>query len=103
MGEQEGPVRGELVTQKPPWELREGEERVLPTLSDQAMYDHLTRPEPRTEKKFEKLHAGLYPLLLDDTCQLLACDFHRIWARVPYSRADARSSSSSTPGTSRSR
>ena len=48
------------------------EERVLLPLSDQALYDHLTRPEPGTEKKFEKLHAGLYPLLEDDTCQLLA-------------------------------
>lgn len=29
------------------------------------------------EKKFEKLHAGLYPLLPNDTCQLLACDFDK--------------------------
>ncbi|MFI5868435.1 TOTE conflict system archaeo-eukaryotic primase domain-containing protein [Streptomyces sp. NPDC051546] len=65
------------ATEKPPWELREGEERVLLTLSDQALFDHLTRPEPGMEKKFEKLHAGLYPLLPDDTCQLLACDFDK--------------------------
>ncbi|MEY9961985.1 hypothetical protein ABIA33_000006 [Streptacidiphilus sp. MAP12-16] len=37
----------------------------------------LARPEPGTEKTFEKLHAGLYALLLDDTCQLLTCDFDK--------------------------
>lgn len=65
------------ATEKPPWELRDGEERVLLPLTDRALYEHLTQPEPGAEKKFEKLHAGLYPLLLDDTCQLLACDFDK--------------------------
>ncbi|MFE4335307.1 DEAD/DEAH box helicase family protein [Streptomyces sp. NPDC056831] len=46
-------------------------ERVFWQLSDQAVYNHLSRPEPGRRE----VHLGLYPLLADDTCRLLAVDF----------------------------
>ncbi|MFZ3492066.1 TOTE conflict system archaeo-eukaryotic primase domain-containing protein [Streptomyces sp. 5.8] len=46
-------------------------ERVFWPLSDQAVYNHLSRPEPGRRE----VHLGLYPLLADDTCRLLAVDF----------------------------
>lgn len=55
-----------------PWERRDGEERELLPLTDQVLTGHLSRPGPADK---EELHVGLYPLLLDDTCRLLVCDF----------------------------
>ncbi|MFE3900135.1 hypothetical protein ACFXPY_07115 [Streptomyces sp. NPDC059153] len=46
-------------------------ERVFWPLSDQAVYNRLSRPEPGRRE----VHLGLYPLLADDTCRLLAVDF----------------------------
>ncbi|MBT2457276.1 DEAD/DEAH box helicase family protein [Streptomyces sp. ISL-86] len=46
-------------------------ERVFWPLNDQAVYNHLSRPEPGRRE----VHLGLYPLLADDTCRLLAVDF----------------------------
>lgn len=46
-------------------------ERVFWPLSDQAVYNHLSRPDPG----HREVHLGLYPLLADDTCRLLAVDF----------------------------
>ncbi|MDI3418809.1 TOTE conflict system archaeo-eukaryotic primase domain-containing protein [Streptomyces luteolus] len=56
---------------KRPWERRPGEERELLPLTDRVLIEHLSRPEPGSEA----LHVGLYPLLTDDTCWLLVCDF----------------------------
>lgn len=46
-------------------------ERVFWPLTDKAIYNHLSRPEPGARET----HLGLYPLLADDTCRLLAVDF----------------------------
>ncbi|MET9779287.1 DEAD/DEAH box helicase family protein [Streptomyces sp. NPDC006367] len=46
-------------------------ERVFWPLTDRAVYNHLSRPEPGSRET----HLGLYPLLADDTCRLLAVDF----------------------------
>ncbi|MGP3950916.1 TOTE conflict system archaeo-eukaryotic primase domain-containing protein [Streptomyces sp. 7N604] len=46
-------------------------ERVFWPLVDRAVYNHLSRPEPGARET----HLGLYPLLADDTCRLLAVDF----------------------------
>jgi hypothetical protein len=46
-------------------------ERVFWPLTDQAVYNHLSRPEPGARDT----HLGLYPLLADDSCRLLAVDF----------------------------
>ncbi|WFB11354.1 hypothetical protein LRS74_33245 [Streptomyces sp. LX-29] len=46
-------------------------ERVFWLLTDGAVYNHLARPEPGSRET----HLGLYPLLADDTCRLLAVDF----------------------------
>ncbi|MFE9801586.1 hypothetical protein ACFYP6_22420 [Streptomyces goshikiensis] len=46
-------------------------ERVFWPLTDRAVYNHLSRPEPGSRE----VHLGLYPLLADDTCRLLAVDF----------------------------
>lgn len=46
-------------------------ERVFWPLTDRAVYNHLSRPEPGARET----HLGLYPLLTDDTCRLLAVDF----------------------------
>ncbi|MFZ3475651.1 TOTE conflict system archaeo-eukaryotic primase domain-containing protein [Streptomyces sp. 4.24] len=46
-------------------------ERVFWPLSDRAVYNHLSRPEPGRRE----VHLSLYPLLADDTCRLLAVDF----------------------------
>ncbi|MFE0645949.1 DEAD/DEAH box helicase family protein [Streptomyces sp. NPDC058877] len=46
-------------------------ERVFWPLTDRAVYNHLSRPEPGTRET----HLGMYPLLADDTCRLLAVDF----------------------------
>lgn len=47
------------------------EDRVFWPLTDETIYHHL---DP-TRQGRSKLHIGLYPLLADDTCRLLACDF----------------------------
>ncbi|WP_051844758.1 TOTE conflict system archaeo-eukaryotic primase domain-containing protein [Streptomyces sp. NRRL S-813] len=47
------------------------EDRVFWPLTDEAVYHHL---DPAQQGRSE-LHIGLYPLLADDTCRLLACDF----------------------------
>ncbi|MGW0672536.1 TOTE conflict system archaeo-eukaryotic primase domain-containing protein [Streptomyces sp. NPDC002746] len=46
-------------------------ERVFWPLSEKSVYNHLSRPEPGRRE----VHLGLYPLLADDTCRLLAVDF----------------------------
>ncbi|QWQ44798.1 DEAD/DEAH box helicase family protein [Streptomyces sp. YPW6] len=46
-------------------------ERVFWPLTDRAVYNHLSRPEPGARET----HLGMYPLLADDTCRLLAVDF----------------------------
>ncbi|WP_326580835.1 DEAD/DEAH box helicase family protein [Actinacidiphila glaucinigra] len=46
-------------------------ERVFWPLNDKTVYNHLSRPEPGSRE----VHLGLYPLLADDTCRLLAVDF----------------------------
>ncbi|GAB3177975.1 TOTE conflict system archaeo-eukaryotic primase domain-containing protein [Streptomyces incanus] len=47
------------------------EDRVFWPLTDETIYRHL---DPTRHGRSE-LHIGLYPLLADDTCRLLACDF----------------------------
>jgi superfamily II DNA or RNA helicase len=47
------------------------EDRVFWPLTDETIYRHL---DP-TQQGRSELHIGLYPLLADDTCRLLACDF----------------------------
>lgn len=54
-----------------PWERRAGEEHELLPLTNRVLIEHLSRPEPGSQA----LDVGLYPLLTDDTCRLLACDF----------------------------
>lgn len=46
-------------------------DRVFHPLTDQVVYDHLSRPEAG----HSDIHLGLYPMMTDDTCRLLACDF----------------------------
>ncbi|MEU5194555.1 DEAD/DEAH box helicase family protein [Streptomyces scabiei] len=46
-------------------------DRVFWPLTDETVYGHL---DPSRQGRGE-LHVGLYPLLADDTCRLLACDF----------------------------
>jgi hypothetical protein len=46
-------------------------DRVFWQLTDETVYGHL---DPARQGRSE-LHIGLYPLLADDTCRLLACDF----------------------------
>ncbi|MEV1084027.1 DEAD/DEAH box helicase family protein [Streptomyces sp. NPDC050211] len=46
-------------------------DRVFWPLTDETVYGHLN---PSRQGRSE-LHVGLYPLLADDTCRLLACDF----------------------------
>ena len=48
----------------------EHEREFLP-LTDQVLARHLARTAPGERQ----LHVGLYPMLADDTCRLLACDF----------------------------
>ncbi|MEV5506533.1 TOTE conflict system archaeo-eukaryotic primase domain-containing protein, partial [Streptomyces orinoci] len=45
-------------------------DRVFWPLTDEAVYRHLDPIQQGRE-----LHLGLYPMLADDTCRLLACDF----------------------------
>lgn len=47
------------------------EERVFWPLTDVAVYRHLDAPR----QGHGETHIGLYPVLADDTCRLLACDF----------------------------
>ncbi|GAA1264729.1 DEAD/DEAH box helicase family protein [Streptomyces aureus] len=47
------------------------EDRVFWPLSEETLFRHL---DP-TRRGRAELHVGLYPLLADDTCRLLACDF----------------------------
>ncbi|MET8453999.1 DEAD/DEAH box helicase family protein [Streptomyces sp. NPDC005209] len=47
------------------------EDRVFWPLTDETVYLHL---DP-TQQGRNELHIGLYPLLADDSCRLLACDF----------------------------
>ncbi|KAB1139633.1 hypothetical protein F7R91_39045, partial [Streptomyces luteolifulvus] len=47
------------------------EDRVFWPLTDESVYRHL---DPTRQGRSE-LHIGLYPLLADDSCRLLACDF----------------------------
>ncbi|WP_455357538.1 TOTE conflict system archaeo-eukaryotic primase domain-containing protein [Streptomyces sp. SYSU K217416] len=47
------------------------EDRVFWPLTDETIYRHLDPTRPGRSE----LHIGLYPLLADDTCRLLACDF----------------------------
>ncbi|WP_177235229.1 DEAD/DEAH box helicase family protein [Streptomyces sp. MUSC 14] len=47
------------------------EDRVFWPLTDETIFRHL---DP-TQQGRNELHVGLYPLLADDTCRLLACDF----------------------------
>lgn len=47
------------------------EDRVFWPLTDETVYHHL---DPSRQGRSE-LHIGLYPLLADDTCHLIACDF----------------------------
>ncbi|GAA1115437.1 DEAD/DEAH box helicase family protein [Nocardiopsis metallicus] len=55
-----------------PFERNKAEaDRVFHPLTDQVVYEHLCRPEAGRSE----VHLGLYPLLADDTCRLLACDF----------------------------
>jgi len=46
-------------------------DRVFWPLTDETVYGHL---DPSRHGR-QELHVGLYPLLADDTCRLLACDF----------------------------
>ncbi|KPI02970.1 hypothetical protein OK074_5120 [Actinobacteria bacterium OK074] len=46
-------------------------DRVFWPLTDDTVYGHL---DPSRQGR-QELHIGLYPLLADDTCRLLACDF----------------------------
>jgi superfamily II DNA or RNA helicase len=46
-------------------------DRVFWPLTDEMVYRHL---DPSRQGRSE-LHIGLYPLLADDTCRLIACDF----------------------------
>jgi hypothetical protein len=48
----------------------EADRQFLP-LTDDVLARHLSKPQPDECS----LHAGLYPMLTDDTCRLLACDF----------------------------
>jgi hypothetical protein len=58
--------------EKNPWEKDKPEhERVFFPLTDDVIDRHLRRPVSGRHE----LHAGLYPLLPDDTTQLLVCDF----------------------------
>jgi hypothetical protein len=55
-----------------PWDKTKPDaERVFFPLSDQVIFQHLSRPEPGQRE----LHVGLYPMLPDDTTRLLVCDF----------------------------
>ncbi|MQA97392.1 MAG: helicase [Streptosporangiales bacterium] len=55
-----------------PWDKTKPDaERVFFPLSDQVIFRHLSRPEPGQRE----LHVGLYPMLPNDTTQLLVCDF----------------------------
>ncbi|MFJ1936632.1 TOTE conflict system archaeo-eukaryotic primase domain-containing protein [Kitasatospora sp. NPDC088160] len=47
------------------------EDRVFWPLTDDTVYHHL---DPSRQGR-DEVHLGLYPLLADDTCRLLACDF----------------------------
>ncbi|MCX4648044.1 DEAD/DEAH box helicase family protein [Streptomyces sp. NBC_01446] len=47
------------------------EDRVFWPLTEETVFRHL---DPTRQGRSE-LHVGLYPLLADDTCRLLACDF----------------------------
>ncbi|MCC9711798.1 hypothetical protein E4N62_45265 [Streptomyces sp. MNU76] len=50
---------------------KDNADRVFWPLTDETVYRHL---DPSRQGRSE-LHIGLYPLLADDTCRLLACDF----------------------------
>lgn len=50
---------------------RPAAERKFFPLTDEVLARHLGRTKPGEHE----LHAGLYPMLPDDTCMLLACDF----------------------------
>ncbi|MFD1277853.1 hypothetical protein ACFQ51_55570 [Streptomyces kaempferi] len=55
-----------------PFDKNKAEEgRVFWPLTDETIYRHLDA----TRSGRSELHIGLYPLLADDTCRLLACDF----------------------------
>ncbi|GGJ75164.1 helicase [Pilimelia anulata] len=60
-----------------PWAKRDDADRVFLPLTDAVIDRHLRgSDDPRQD-----LHIGLYPMLPDDTCQLLAVDFDsRTWA-----------------------
>ncbi|MGW2042229.1 TOTE conflict system archaeo-eukaryotic primase domain-containing protein [Streptomyces virginiae] len=66
MGEREvGPDGLEPRRGQPLAKNKADAERVFWPLTDRAVYNHLSR----------ETHLGLYPLLADDTCRLLAVDF----------------------------
>ncbi|WP_345559760.1 TOTE conflict system archaeo-eukaryotic primase domain-containing protein [Nonomuraea rosea] len=52
------------------WRKRDDAEREFLPLTDEVLIAHLSRPADERDS-----HVGLYPMLPDDTCQLLACDF----------------------------
>lgn len=55
-----------------PFEKNKDEaKRVFWPLTDQVLYQHLSQHEPGRRE----VHLGLYPLLADDSCRLLVCDF----------------------------
>lgn len=52
------------------WRKRDDAEREFLPLADKVLIAHLSRSADGRDS-----HVGLYPMLPDDTCQLLACDF----------------------------
>ncbi|MFI6991814.1 TOTE conflict system archaeo-eukaryotic primase domain-containing protein [Nonomuraea wenchangensis] len=52
------------------WRKRDDAEREFLPLTDKVLIAHLSRSADGRDS-----HVGLYPMLPDDTCQLLACDF----------------------------
>ncbi|MFC0862250.1 DEAD/DEAH box helicase family protein [Sphaerimonospora cavernae] len=52
------------------WRKKDDADREFFPLTDQVLISHLSKPSNERET-----HVGLYPMLPDDTCQLLACDF----------------------------
>ncbi|MBE1588207.1 DEAD/DEAH box helicase family protein [Nonomuraea angiospora] len=52
------------------WRKQDDAEREFLPLTDEILIAHLSRPADGRDS-----HVGLYPMLPDDTCRLLACDF----------------------------
>ncbi len=55
------------ATEEPPWSLRKGQPRKYLPLTDQVIHDHLAGSKT----------IGIFPLLKDDSCWFLACDFDK--------------------------